>query len=62
LLRDIARIVDDPEPAIVRSVGEGLFLGAGIGKNEVVVTPIVGHASPLVNPILDVEPQNLIQR
>jgi hypothetical protein len=62
LLHRIARIVDDPKPAIVRAVLDGLFLGARIGKNKAVVTPIFGNAAPLQNPILDVMPQNLIQR
>ena len=42
LLQNVAGIVDDAQPAVVRAVGDGLFLGAGVGKNEVAMTPIVG--------------------
>src|ERR1019366_6944819 len=45
LLNDVARIVDDAEPAVVGAVGDGVILGAGVGKNEVVGTPICADAS-----------------
>ncbi|MGA9392273.1 MAG: hypothetical protein WBV69_17735 [Candidatus Sulfotelmatobacter sp.] len=59
---NIAGIVNDAEPVVVRAVGDGLFLGPWIGKDEVMVTPILGDAPPLANPILAVMLQDLIQR
>jgi hypothetical protein len=39
---------------VVRAVLNRLLLSARIGKNEMVVTPIARHTSPLENPIIDV--------
>jgi hypothetical protein len=43
-LHDVARIVDDFEPPFMRAVLDRLFLSAGIGKDQVVVSPIVWEA------------------
>src|ERR1039458_9536730 len=44
LLVQVVRVVGDLKPAVVSAVLDGIFLGAGIGKKETVVTPILRDA------------------
>ena len=44
LLDDVAGIVDDGEPAVVGSVLDGFLFGSRIGKDDVVVRPVIGDA------------------
>ena len=40
----VAGIVDGVEPVVVSAFAHGIFGGAGIGKDDVVMAPVVGHA------------------
>jgi hypothetical protein len=40
----VAGIVDGMEPVVVGAFAHGIFGGAGIGKDDVVMAPVVGHA------------------
>jgi len=52
LLQDVARIVDDLEPPFMRAVLDRLFLSAGIGKDQVVVSPVVREAMDVFRALL----------
>jgi F0F1-type ATP synthase beta subunit len=40
----VAGIVDGVEPVVVGAFAHGIFGGAGIGKDDVVMAPVEGHA------------------
>jgi hypothetical protein len=44
LLDDVAGIVHDAEPAVVSSILDGFLFGSRIGKDDVVVRPVIGDA------------------